>query len=194
MNRLIIPLFLAAACLSGCTWDDWGTMTRQPKVLPYRESDFYADERAMQAPPEGTVPWETRTVKYEWRQSKDDKGKWVDRIPVPITADMLLVGREKFEIHCATCHGLVGNGYSLPAENMGARPPPSLVDLPPHPPGYFYGAISEGFGYMGSYASQLSVTERWSVVAYLDVLKHSQRASLDDAPSSVKEQLMKEAK
>ncbi len=39
--------------------------------------------------------------------------------------------------------------------------------------------MSEGFGVMPSYASQLTVEDRWAIVAYLRALQISQSTRLD---------------
>ncbi len=49
------------------------------------------------------------------------------RIPVPVTIELLQYGKERFEIHCAACRGVAGDGESEVARNMTLRPP-SLVD------------------------------------------------------------------
>ena len=48
------------------------------------------------------------------------------------------------------------------------------------PPGYFFNAMTNGFGVMPSYAAQIPVDDRWAIVAYIRALQLSQHASLDD--------------
>src|ERR1044071_563567 len=45
-GRLLLTVTLV---LSGCSvdWQGWAGMKQQPKALPYRESEFFADERVM---------------------------------------------------------------------------------------------------------------------------------------------------
>ena len=43
--------------------------------------------------------------------------------------ELLARGRHRYEIVCSNCHGLVGNGDSMVADNMATRLPPSLVAL-----------------------------------------------------------------
>ena len=35
---------------------------------------------------------------------------WCERIPLPVTADFMQRGRERFNVYCAPCHGLSGYG------------------------------------------------------------------------------------
>ena len=57
---------------------------------------------------------------------------------------------------------------------MSLRPPPSLHRYTDRPAGYIYEVITKGFGMMASYAAELTVEERWAVVAYIRALQLSQ--------------------
>jgi mono/diheme cytochrome c family protein len=114
-------------------------------------------------------------------------------MPIDATGELLALGRRKFDVHCAVCHGILGDGESQVAINMSLRRPPSLHAYRDVADGYLYQVISGGFGLMPSYAAQLDVHERWAVVAYVRALQLSQAASLDQAPPEVRESLRKEA-
>jgi mono/diheme cytochrome c family protein len=120
-----------------------------------------------------------------------DEGRYVPKVPVPLTAELLRLGRTHFEITCAACHGLRGDGRSVVASKMSLRPPPSLVDAPiaQEAPGRIYSVITLGYGLMPSYAPQLSVEDRWAIVAYWQALVFSQDAPLELAPPEVRERL-----
>ena len=47
--------------------------------------------------------------------------------------------------------------------------------------GYIYGVITEGFGIMPDYSSQIPPMDRWRIVAYVRALQLSQHASPADA-------------
>ena len=72
----------------------------------------------------------------------------------------------------------------------GFKQPTSFHDerLRQQPVGYFYGVISNGFGDMSSYASQIQPEDRWAIVAYLRTLQWSQKVSLDTLPTDVRAQ------
>ncbi len=161
-------LLLAAGC------SVFDPMMSQEKVKTYRESDFWADGVAMRPAPAGTVPRE-RVISPELETGKGPDGKPLQRIPLTLTRTLLETGRKRFEINCAACHGLVGDGKSLVARNMSLRKPPSLHDYVDRPDGYLFQVITDGFGLMPSYAGVLSVEERWAVVAYVRALQVSQR-------------------
>jgi hypothetical protein len=48
--------------------------------------------------------------------------------------------------------------------------------------GYFFDVITNGFGAMPDYATQVPVRDRWLIVAYVRTLQFSQHASVSDLP------------
>jgi mono/diheme cytochrome c family protein len=114
--------------------------------------------------------------------------------PVRLDADLLALGRRKFDVHCATCHGVLGDGQSQVALNMSLRKPPSLHEYRSVPDGYIFQVITRGFGLMPSYAGDLSPHERWAVVAYVRALQLSQAASLQQVPPQIRQRLDREAR
>ncbi|WP_233587972.1 cytochrome c [Corallococcus sp. CA049B] len=71
---------------------------------------------------------------------------------------------------------------------------PSTTGDLPHPPGFYFAVISQGFGVMPAYGPQLTPQERWAVVAYLRALGRSQRAPLTVAPPEVQARLRQEVR
>jgi mono/diheme cytochrome c family protein len=116
----------------------------------------------------------------------------VESIPLTLTRERVESGGKSFDIYCATCHGVLGDGVAQVARNMGLREPPSLVDLPEYPDGYYYDVITQGYGLMPAYAEKLTPEQRWEVVAYVRALQASQRAGLEDVPPEAKPQLHRE--
>jgi len=167
-------------------------MLEQPRVDPFAGSTFYANGMAMRAPPRGTVPRErpqgTPTV-----LSGLDHGIYASQIPLPIDQATIEHGRERFEVLCGACHGVIGDGQSVVAENMDLRKPPSL-----HEPriralaaGRLYQVIQKGYGLMPSYAARLSIAESWAVVAYVQALQLSRNAQVAALPPEILQQLEK---
>lgn len=189
------PRALAAIVLLAAGCDVLDPMMRQPKVKPFRESEFWANGVSMRAPPEGAVPVE-HVAAADVRTGRNPDGTPVARIPVPLSRPLLESGRKRFEIVCGTCHGLVGDGRSLVGRNMSLRPPPSLIDPPvvARPDGYLFVVATEGFGLMPGYAAELTVEDRWAVVAYVRALQLSQRARIEDAPPDERARLEKETR
>jgi hypothetical protein len=137
---------------------------RQPRAHAYKESVFFADGLSMRAPPEGTVPRERITMN-------------------PI----LTTGRE------GETGQIAANGERVPAytktTQMSLRPPPSLHKYSDRAPGYIFEVISKGFGLMASYAAEMTIEERWAVVAYVRALQISQNAPVTLAPADIRASL-----
>jgi mono/diheme cytochrome c family protein len=110
---------------------------------------------------------------------------------MPVTRELLELGRKRFDITCATCHGPLGDGNSIVATQMSLRPPPSLLlqRYVEKPSGYLYEVATKGFGLMASYAAELDVKERWAVVAYIRALQLSQSATVEDVPPAKRGEL-----
>ena len=67
----------------------------------------------------------------------------------------------------------------------GFRPPPSFHTerLRKAPLGYFFDVMTNGFGAMPDYASQIPPRDRWCIVAYIRALQLSQGATASDIPA-----------
>jgi len=185
---VLIALVTSAACGDTTLFDP---MERQPKSRAFSANPFFEDGRSMQKPPPGTVPRE-RIVGQPGLVAGRVGGKDVEEFPVAITKDLVALGHKKFDIYCATCHGILGDGRSLVAANMSLRPPPSLHERKGMPVGHYYQVVANGFGLMPGYSSELSVEERWAVVAYVAALQMSQSAPIALAPAEERERLMRE--
>ena len=184
----LLPCALLAACGDTTIVDP---MERQPKARAFAANPFFDDGRAMRPPPLGTVPRE-RIVQNPALTLGRVGDRDVTEIPVPLTRALLDLGHRKFDIYCATCHGLVGDGRSPVAANMALRLPPNLHDRVGMAVGHYYQVIANGFGLMPGYAAELNVQERWAVIAYLRALQLSQSAPLALAPPDERERLVKE--
>jgi hypothetical protein len=54
------------------------------------------------------------------------------------------------------------------------------------PLGYFFDVMTNGFGIMPDYASQIPAQDRWDIVAYIRALQLSQNATTGDVPADQK--------
>jgi mono/diheme cytochrome c family protein len=177
-----LPLLLLTAC------PRLDPMQRQGKYQAYQASEFHPDGLAMRAPPAGTVTYRgLRSHEVETGLGAD--GRPLPRSPVPFTPPALATGRERYDVFCALCHGVLGDGESQVALNMALRRPPSLHLYRDVPDGYLYQVITHGFGFMPSYANELGPEERWAVVAYVRALQLSQHATLGQAPPEIRARL-----
>ncbi|MBC7793405.1 MAG: cytochrome c [Clostridia bacterium] len=101
---------------------------------------------------------------------------YIERIPVRSSDSLLTRGRDRYDIFCAACHGLLGDGDSAVSRNMPNVPARSLQEdrIRAYPPGRLFRVASEGYGLMNGYTAQLTVNDRWAVVAYVRALQASQ--------------------
>ena len=101
----------------------------------------------------------------------------VETFPFPITKDDLNRGQERYEIFCSVCHGATGNGDGMIARRGFNRPAPASYHqdrLRQAPVGHFFDVMTNGWGAMPSYASQIPVEDRWKIIAYIRALQLSQ--------------------
>jgi len=165
--------------LAGCRQD----MHDQPRFKPLAKSDFYADWRSARPPVEGTV---ARGQLHEDSYLYTGKigNNPGDYMPFPVTEAVLLRGRERFDIYCSPCHSRLGDGRGMIVQR-GFRAPPSYHTerLRNAPLGYFFDVMTQGFGAMPEYASQIPARDRWAIVAYIRALQLSQHAISSDVPS-----------
>ena len=185
--RLLRNLILGVAALSivGCNTDMWV----QKKTAPLSDSEFFADGSSARPLVPGTIPrghLREDGVFY----TGIENGKWVDKIPVPITIDLLKRGRDRFSIYCTPCHGQLGDGQGMIAKRgfQLKRPVGNYHSdrLRKMPVGHFYDVITNGYGAMYSYASRIEPQDRWAIVAYIRVLQLSQHASVNDLSAEEK--------
>ena len=183
-TRLSLALLLAFFSV-GCRRD----MQDQPKYIPLRPSDFFADGRSARPIPEGTVArGELRADKVFFTGKSGDQ--FVDHLPFPVTRKVLERGEERFNIYCSPCHGRLGNGLGMIVRRGLKRPPSYHIDrLRLIPVGYFYDVMTNGFGAMQDYAAQIAPRDRWAIAAYIRVLQYSQLASINDVPSAARQEL-----
>ena len=99
----------------------------------------------------------------------------IDEFPVPVTKELVDRGQERFNIYCIVCHGPVGNGDGMIVRRGFPKPPTYHDDrLRNAPVGHFFDVMTNGWGKMNSYASQVQSADRWAIVAYIRALQISQ--------------------
>ncbi len=177
----VLALSLTAIALfSGCRLD----MHVQPKQNPFERSAFFSDQRSERPLVEGTVArgqLRADTYFYTGRIG----GTLGDYMPFPVTKDVLERGRERFNIYCSPCHSLLGDGNGFVPSRGFSRKPPSyhIPRLRNAPLGYFFDVMTNGFGIMPDYRSQIEPEDRWKIVAYIRALQLSQNATAADVPA-----------
>jgi mono/diheme cytochrome c family protein len=103
-------------------------------------------------------------------------------MPFQVTEKDVERGRQRYNIYCAPCHSRVGDGNGMIVQRGFKQPPSYHIErLRKAPLGYFFDVITNGFGTMPDYASQIPAEDRWRIVAYIRALQLSQNATQADA-------------
>jgi mono/diheme cytochrome c family protein len=169
----------ATLVLTGCRQD----MHDQPKFFPQRGTDFYADGRSVRPQVENTVArGQLRENAYFYTGLIN--GKEGDGMPFPATLEVLERGQERYNVYCTPCHSRVGNGVGMIVQRGYMKAGNfNTVRLETAPLGHFFHVISNGYGAMPDYASQIVPADRWAIVAYIKALQLSQKATQADVPA-----------
>jgi mono/diheme cytochrome c family protein len=170
---------LSLLALAGCRQD----MHDQPRFKPLAQSDFYADLRSSRTPVDGTVArGEVHENSYFYTgKIGANPGNYMPS-EVPVNEDTLARGQQRFNIYCAPCHSRLGDGNGMIVQRGYRHPPTYHQDrLRQAPLGYFFDVMTNGFGAMPDYATQIPPRDRWCIVAYIRALQLSQNATSTDA-------------
>jgi len=189
-------------------------MDFQPRFDPQHTSDFYADGRAARQHVEGTVPQGfVQPGRYSTTEGNNarylngpagfsnfetyiETGRagevWGDGIPLEITPAVLERGRERFNINCAVCHGAAGDGTGVVSKyGFGGIANLQESRLLTMADGHIFNTITHGKGTMGAYGPNITVEDRWAIIAYIRALQRSQNASINDVPAQYRTELEK---
>jgi mono/diheme cytochrome c family protein len=126
-----------------------------------------------------------------------DAYPWVTTFPVPVTVKTMKRGQERYNIYCASCHGLAGDGDGLVTRRaleleQGTWIKPSsfhTANLRTQPVGRLFHSITNGVRKMPGYGDLVTVEDRWAILLYVRSLQQSRNADLKDVPSELIPQL-----
>jgi mono/diheme cytochrome c family protein len=170
--------------VAGCRQD----MHNQPKFIPQRGTDFFADGRSARPQVEHTVArGQLHEDQYFYTGLID--GKEQDMLPFPATLQVLERGQERFNVYCTPCHSRVGNGDGMIVQR-GYKPAGNFHDAKrlAQPLSHYFYVMSNGYGAMPDYSVQLPPADRWAVAAYIRALQLSQNAKDSDVPQGTQVQ------
>ncbi|MGZ4810398.1 MAG: c-type cytochrome [Thermoanaerobaculia bacterium] len=164
-------------------------MSYQPRYDPLEPSDFFADGMSARPRIANTVA-RGELVSNPFLETGKIGGVDGDGFPFPVTAAVIDRGQERYNIYCSECHGRVGDGNGM-IPSRGYRRPPSYHTeaLRAAKTGHFFDVMTNGFGSMPTYAPQVSVADRWAIIAYIRALQLSQHATVNDVPPESRGQL-----
>ncbi len=175
-------------------WD----MDFQPKFKAQAPNPLFADGRAMRPPVQGSVARGESYVDTHMFEGVVD-GQWATALPASMKLDQATLerGQQRFNIYCSACHGYAGYGDG--AVNQRAMELVSNVNGPVNgtqwvaakslhdettrhqPMGQLFNTVTHGIRNMAGYGAQISVADRWAIVAYVKALQFSQDAGSSGA-------------
>ncbi len=166
-------------------------MKRQPKLRPQKPSDFFPNQTSSQLPVPGTIsldsPFEDLPVNTGQIPGTTN---WVETNPLPITAELLARGQQRFTIFCSPCHSAAGDGNGITTKygmlKAGNFHDPRLVRMTD---GEIFNTITRGKNQMPAYASQVPITDRWAIIGYLRALERARLGTLEDVPAEIRASL-----
>jgi mono/diheme cytochrome c family protein len=186
-------------------------MVRQMKVRAQAPLSFFADGRGPRLPIAGTVPMgyempnpqkpggvSQQRIAFSEGTDYYNTGKMGDRwgtgMPVPVTAELIERGRQRFNITCAMCHGATAAGNGI-TKQYGLATVVSLQDdrIRKMADGEIFHTITNGKNTMMAYGPNIMVADRWAIISYLRALQRSRAASVVDVPPQHRSDLEKPA-
>lgn len=191
---LLAGLGLSAFVMTGCTgvqrdppiqvWDD---MKHQPKFHPQGENDVNAlegDHRDARRPPEGTVArghMAEQTAFYTGMEGD----LYVGKSPVALTPEVLHQGQMRFNTYCQPCHDKTGSGQGIVPTRAPQWQPSNLNEqrLVDTADGDIFNVITNGRRNMPAYRFQITVEDRWAIIAYVRVLQRAAHGTKADVPA-----------
>lgn len=175
LRRLSFAL-IALASVSACRQD----MHNQPKYRGLRASAFFADGSSARPLVEGTIARGTLQTDEAFFTGKTG-GAEVTEMPFPVDEKVLDRGEQRFNIYCAPCHGRTGEGNGMVVQRGYKQAASYHIDrLRQAPAGYFFEVVSNGFGAMPDYRAQITVEDRWRIIAHVRVLQLTHNASMKE--------------
>lgn len=169
----------------------------QPKLRPQTTTKFggFADGASSRPYPLGTVAQkvgfaDNTSYKDDAYNTGKQGGAFVEANPVPVTAELVKRGHERFDIYCQPCHGAQGDGNGI-TKKLGMTTVANLHDqrIVRMNDGEIFNTISYGKATMMGYAGNVPVGDRWAIVGYLRALQLSRLALQGDVPAPVLEKL-----
>jgi mono/diheme cytochrome c family protein len=182
MGRLVLNLvlFVALVALLGVNWlaapspdrpnfEFLPQMVHTPRYGAFAANPNFADGKTLQTPAPGSIPRGSMPLHYT--AAPVDQVRAGEELTTPITPDNAWArqrGATVYANYCTVCHGTAGAGDG-PVSMRGFPAPPSLLGPKAvrMKDGQLFHLLTYGQGNMPPYASQISRTDRWNVIAYV---------------------------
>ncbi|HEU5123588.1 MAG TPA: cytochrome c [Verrucomicrobiae bacterium] len=207
---------VAVMAIAGRRFDDGGSTTRKPpiymfpdmdrqlKLRPQEPNGFFANGISSQLPVPGTIAQAKPIMVdgepvYRYEDSPVMTGhvagstNYVEVNPLPITAELLKRGQQRFTIYCSPCHGALADGNGITKKVGAMAVVANLHDkrIVEMTDGEIFNVITHGRNLMGAYGPNVPTEDRWAIISYLRALQLSQLGTLDDVPQELRATLKK---
>lgn len=157
----------------------------------YALNPLLEDSMGAMLPVKGTVPYTGDAISgnynaadgeinlpYQYQNTTEDYERAGLELvnPLPANSENIAAGQHYFDIYCAICHGMEGDGKGTIVSNgkYTAAPPSYFADgYIDMPDGKMFHSMTYGKGAMQSYAYALSKKERWEVITYINSLQQT---------------------
>jgi mono/diheme cytochrome c family protein len=162
-------------------------MYNQPRYDTQERQPFFADQRSMRPQVEGTVSREMEKSFPVATGVAAQSKAWISEIPTSVIRSFgsgeatLAYGKDRYDIYCAPCHSISGDGKGMVSRRAAALGASGMVAPSFHadrlrhiPDGQLFATITNGVRNMPSYAHNIPVYDRWAIVHYVRALQLSQ--------------------
>ena len=173
-------------------------MERQLKLRPQKDNTFFTNGISSQFPIPGTIPRSTpiQTANgkvYSFEDSPVNTGfmtgttNFIENNPLPITHSRMLRGQQRFQINCSPCHGATADGTGITRKIGAMAVVANLHDkrIVEMPDGEIFHVITNGRNLMGAYGANVTVEDRWAIIAYLRALQLARLGTVEDLPKDL---------
>ena len=179
-------------------------MEWQLKLRPQKDNGFFTNGLSSQLPVPGTIarsaPIQTAAGPvYPYEDAPVNTGRingttnFIENNPLPITSALLQRGQQRFNINCSPCHGATADSNGMPKKigamlviaNLHDRRIVEMAD------GELFFVIANGRNNMGAYGANVTVEDRWAIIAYLRALQLARLGTLEDVPVTLRGSLQK---
>ncbi len=183
----IVPAVIVS--ITACSYDDMKKpgyefmpeMYRSPSYETYSANPLFADSMTARQPVAGTIargdaiftdydrlPYPYPNTPEGYEAAGTGLTNPIENTPVNFDE-----GKRLYDNYCTHCHGATGGGDGIITTRNGPKPPAYNSDLLKDlPVGKMYHSIHYGKNMMGSHASQLTPTQRWKIILYVQTLQH----------------------
>ncbi len=185
----IIVSVAAVAQLASCTNDDpkkpgfeyMPNMYRSPSYETYSSNPLFADSMTARQPVAGTIArgdmiyndYDRLPYAYPNTIEGYDAAGLNLHSPLMKSEATLAEGKIIYTNFCTQCHGATGKGDGTITKFNGPIPPAYDSDrLKTLPEGNMFHTLTYGRNMMGSHSSQLTPTQRWKVIMFVQTMQN----------------------